>query len=222
MDWGQTAITLVTVLIGSGLIQFFFTRKDKQKEDSKIDHDEKMKKEMKDHLTKVNDQWRVDYCDKNAKAIADLAKEVKDGLAEREAKGLQRYEEHHLTIEKMNVQHQKDFIALKEAIQKLTDNDSKITQSIEKIAEKQDIMADSLIGQAHDRIIFLTDKISERGAITIKEKSTLASMYEPYRKLGGNGHCATAVTYVNTLKVVSDDEAKEMDIKIKNKQREII
>ena len=222
MDWLQTGVTLLTVLIGSGLIQWWFARKDKQKEDAKKNHDEEIKKEMKDHLTNVNSKWKEDYCDKNAKAIADLAQEVRDGLAEREAKGLQRYEEHHLTIEKMSVQHQKDFLALKEAIQKLTDNDTKITQSIEKIAEKQDIMADSLIGQAHDRIIFLTDKISERGAITIKEKATLTSMYEPYRKLGGNGHCATAVTHVNTLKVVSDDEAKEMDIRIKNKQREIV
>lgn len=219
MDWGQTIVTLITVLVGSGLIQFFFTRKDAKKKEAKIDHDEEMKKDMRDHLTSVNNKWKEDYCDKNAKAIADLADEVKTGLEERETKGLQRYEEHKLVIEKMSVQHQKDFIALKDAIQKLTENDSKITASIEKMANKQDVIADSLIGQAHDRIIFLTDKISERGAITIKEKATLASMYEPYKKLGGNGHCATAVAYVNTLKVVSDDEAKAMDIQIK-KQRE--
>lgn len=222
MDWMQTGITLLTVLIGSGLIQFFFTRKDKQKEDEKKDNAETIKKEMKDHLTQVNDKWKVDYCDKNSQAIQALREEVTTGLEERERRGAQRFEEHKIAIERMNLEHQKDFQELKVAIQQLTENDTKITNSITKIADKQDVMADSLIGQAHDRIIYLTDKISERGAITIKEKATLTSMYEPYKKLGGNGHCATAIQHMETLKVISDDEAREMDIKLKNKQRAIV
>ncbi len=217
MDWGQIAITAITVIISSGIIQFFVTRRDKKVEDGKKNHEEELKKEMKDHLTNVNDKWKIDYCDKNAKAIEDLIKEVRIGLADREETGKRRYDEHHLTIEKMNVEHQKDYLDLKKAIEKLTENDTTITESIKKIAEKQDIMADSLIGQAHDRIIFLTDKIAEREAITIKERATLDSMYEPYKKLGGNGLCATAMHHIDTLKVVSDDEAKEMDKELKRK-----
>ena len=220
MDWGQTIITLLTVLIGSGLIQFFFNRKDKQKEDAKKDSAETIKKEMKDHLTNVNNKWKVDYCDKNAKAINDLIVEVREGLDARERKGKERYDEHHLSIEKMNIEHKKDFFALKEAIDKLTENDTKITDSITKIAEKQEVMADSLVGQAHDRIIFLSDKITERGVVTLKEKATLKSMYEPYKKLGGNGHCETAINYVSTLPVVTDEEAKKIELKIKKKQQE--
>ena len=222
MDWTQIGVTALTVILSSGIIQFFVSRKDKQKEDEKKDNADAIKKEMKDHLTDVNSKWKVDYCDKNAQAIEAIGQEVRQGLEEREKKGFQRYEEHRLAIEKMNLEHQKDFQELKVAIQKLTENDTKITESISKIANKQDVMADSLIGQAHDRIIYLTDKISERGAITIKEKATLTSMYEPYKKLGGNGHCATAIHHMETLKVVSDDEAREMDIKLKNKQREIV
>ena len=196
VDLTPMLTTIGCAVIGSsagfGFIQFLISRHDKKKEDAKID------------------QFDI------------LRKEFQQGLDERENTGKKRYDEHRLAIEQMNLNHQKDFMELKKAIEKLTENDTKITNSIEKMADKQDIMADSLIGQAHDRIIYLTDKISERGAITIKEKSTLSSMYEPYRKLGGNGHCRTAVEYVDTLNVVSDDEAKEMDIRIKNKQREIV
>lgn len=213
MDWGQILVTLVTVIIGSGLIQFFFQRKDKQKEDAKKDNAESIKHDMKEHLTNVNNQWKIDYCDKNSKAIADLTNEVKEGLAEREKVGLQRFEEHKLAIEKMTIEHQKDFLELKRAIQKLAENDVKITDSLRDMADKQGNMAESLVGQAHDRIIFLTDKISHRGAITNKEKATITSMYTPYKKLGGNGEVQEAVEYVRTLPTISDDDARERDVK---------
>lgn len=213
MDWTQIAITAVTVLLSSGIIQFFVTRKDKKKEDAKTDHDEAIKKELKDHLTNVNDKWKETYCDKNAQAIAELTKEVKQGLEEREAMGRKRYDEHHLSIEKMSLQHQKDFQTLLEAIKQLENNDTRVTESLDKIANKQETMAESLIGMSHDKLIFMTDKIAERGAITLKEKATLESIYVPYHKLGGNSHCSTAMEYMKTLPVVSDEEAKNMDAK---------
>lgn len=219
MDWTQIAVTGITVLLTSGIIQFFVNRKDKQKDDAKKDHDEVLKQDMKDHLTNVNNKWKEDYCDKNAKAIADLAVEVKNGLEEREATGHRRYEEHRIAIKEMAVQHEKEFLELKKAIDKLTENDIKITDSISKMANKQEIMADSLVGQAHDRILFLTDKITERGAITNKEKATIDSMYEPYKRLGGNGYVSTSVQYVKALKTVSEEEAREMDINNKRKQQ---
>lgn len=219
MDWTQVLITGVTVLISSGIIQFFVTRKDKQKEDAKQNHDETIKKDMRDHLTNVNAKWKLDYCDKNAKAIADLAEEVKVGLAEREAMGKKRYDEHHLSIERMDLQHQKDAQALFEAIRQLEANNTKITDSLVKIADKQEIMAESLVGQAHDRILFLTDKISERGAITNREKATIKSMYEPYKKLGGNGVVSENVNYIMGLTVVSEEDARQMDIENKRKEK---
>lgn len=214
MDWGQTLVTLLGVIIGSGLIQFFFQRKDKQKEDEKKNNAETIKKEMKDHLTNVNNQWKVDYCDKNSQAIEKLAEDVKEGLEEREKTGFKRFEEHKLAIEKMNIEHQKDFLELKRAIQKLTENDTNITESLTNMANKQEYMAESLVGQAHDRIIFLTDRISIRGAITNKEKATITSMYNPYSKLGGNGEVKEAVDYVRTLPTITDDEARDRDMKI--------
>ena len=215
MDVTQLVISLIGTAIGGGavlgFIQFLITRRDKKREEEKIDHDEEMKKEMRDHLTNVNAKWKVDYCDKNAKAINDLIVEVRDGLSKREETGKQRYDEHHMAIKELSLQHQSEFLELKKAIDQLTENDTKITSSLQKMSDTQECMADSLLGISHDRIIFLTDKISERGAITNKEKATIKSMYEPYRKLGGNGEVQEAVEYVRTLPTKTDAEAKEMD-----------
>ena len=180
----ETLITIISILIGSGLIQFFVTRKDKKIEDSK-----------------------------NSK-YEELRQEFQKGLNEREGTGELRYEEHKKTIEQMNIAYQKDFKELKDAIVKLTDNDTKITDSIQKMSDIQELMAESLLGLSHDKIISTTDKIAMRGAITIKEQATLDSMYKPYASLGGNGHCKKAMEYVSKLSVISDEEARKRDAEL--------
>lgn len=224
MDVTQIILTVVGSVIGSGavfgFVQFLITRRDKKKEEAKHDHDEELKQEMKDHLTNVNAQWKVDYCDKNAKAINDLVEEVRIGLADREAMGKKRYDEHHLAIEKLSIQHQKEFLELKKAIDALTANDTKITASLQNISETQKDIAGSLLGLSHDKIIYLTDRIAERGAITIKEKATISSIYNPYSNLGGNGECKLAFEHVMGLKVVSDEEARKLDAALKLKRHD--
>ena len=173
---------------GNGLVQFLINRRDKKKEDQK---NEELKK---------------------------LREEFKEGLDDREKTGKARYDEHHLAIEKMDFQHQKDFQELKDAIRLLTENDTKITKSIESLSETQSIMADSLVGLAHDRIIQHTDRIAERGAITNKEKATLRSMYNPYHRLGGNGEVQEAFEYVLTLPTVSEETAHERDKDLRRKE----
>lgn len=64
----QTLLTFAGVIIGSGIIQFFIGRKDKKKEDEKTD----IRKELKQHLTDVNSDWKIRYCDKNYAAIEQL------------------------------------------------------------------------------------------------------------------------------------------------------
>lgn len=217
MDWIQTLITFLGIVVGSGLIQFFFNRKDKQKEDAKKDNAETIKKEMKDHLTNVNNQWKIDYCDKNAKAIADLTTEVREGLKAREETGKRRYDEHALSIKELSIQHQNEFLELKKAIDQLTKNDTNITSNIEKMSNKQDVIADGMVGIAHDRIVFLTDKIIERGAVTMKEKATLESIYVPYQKMGGNSYAKKGMEHVDKLSVVTEEEAEKMDKKLKER-----
>lgn len=176
-----SVITVVGVISGSGIIQFFVNRRDNKKEAVR------------------------------AQAFETLREEFRNGLQAREDKGRERYEQHSQDIKKMQLQHEQDFKELKQAVQQLTDNDSKITNNMDQLKETQAAIAESLVGMAHDRIIQRTDKISERGSITNKEKATLKSMYDPYHRLGGNGEVREAFEYVLTLPVVSEDQAREKD-----------
>lgn len=170
MDWVQTGVTIVTVVISSGIIQFFVNRKDKKKEDEKTD----IRTEMKQHLTNVNNDWKIKYCDKNWEAIQQL----------------------------------------NTAIQKLTENDSRITHSIEMMADKQDTIALANVGMVHNTIIRFTDPIIQRNAVTYEELSTLDSLYQPYSKLGGNGECKRRYDDVNKLPKISKEEAHDKDREI--------
>ena len=207
--------TIICAVIGSsagfGFIQYLITRKDKKEEDKKKNHEEELKQEMKDHLKSVNDKWKEDYCDKNAKAIAELVEEVRIGLAEREEKGLQRYTEHSKAIKKLDEERQRDLLEIKQVIEKLTENDTKIAESIKKIADKQDIMAEASVGMIHNTLIRFTDPIIERNAVTYEELDTLDSLYLPYSRLGGNGECKRRYNDVNKLKKISKEEAFELD-----------
>lgn len=75
-----------------------------------------------------------------------------------------------------------------------------------------------LLALGHDKILYLTDKYVRRGAITLKEKRNLKFLYEPYADCGGNGDCKTGYEACEKLWVVSDDEADELDAKLKRKE----
>lgn len=195
-DWTPIVVAIISVVgvaLSSGIIQFFVNRKDQQRQ------------------TSLN------------VAIEELRKEFQKGLDEREATGASRYEEHQKAINEMKAEHVKDFKALQNAIDQLAKNDTRITNNIEEIAKTQSVIAESHVGQAHDRIIFLIDRIAARGSITNKEKATIKSMYEPYRKLGGNGEVKEAFEYAMTLPTVSDDKARQLDLDNRRKEyREIV
>ena len=99
---------LVLIMAGGGTVaallkffEFLIQHINHKKERAEDKEENDIRKELKDHLTNVNNQWKLDYCDVNAKAIADLAKEVREGLADREAKGAERYQEHKESIEEL-------------------------------------------------------------------------------------------------------------------------
>ena len=196
---------LILVIAGGGtvaailkfiefLIQHFTHKQERQEE--REDND--IREELKDHLTNVNNQWKVDYCDVNAKAIADLAQEVRDGLADREAKGAERYQEHRESIEE-----------LRQAMIKLAEN----TEETKKLGGH---MGQSLMALTHDKLIYLGKCYQRRGAITLAEKNNLKLLYTPYHDgLGGNSDGEGYYTYCMNLPVVTDEEAMEMDKKNK-------
>lgn len=192
------AITIVSVILGSGLVQFLLTRKDKKQEDAKKDNADTIKKDMKDHLTEVNNKWKADYCDKNSKLIEELTRDVKLGLEQREQKGLERYQEH------------------KEAISELREALIALTKDAEDRKTLESYMASSLLAITHDKLVYLGKTYQKRGAITLAEKNNMKMLYTPYHDgLGGNSDGEGYYTYCMHLPVVTDEEAAEMDKKNK-------
>ena len=166
MDWLQLIITLIGVILGSGLIQFFVNRKDSKQEQLK-----------------------------------QIQKELKDGLDEREATGKSRYLEHKEAIQK-----------LEEVIFQLTKNDTEQSKYMRYIGEE-------LMGLAHDKLVSLTDHYQERGSITLKEKATLEAIYKPYHDgLGGNGDGKIGYEFAMKLPIVTDSQAREIDLEIEKKK----
>lgn len=61
---------------------------------------------------------------------------------------------------------------------------------------------DMLIGLGHDRIMFLGMRYIERGWITQDEYENLSVyLYEPYKKLGGNGSAHRVMQDVDKLPI---------------------
>lgn len=76
---------------------------------------------------------------------------------------------------------------------------------ITKIGEKKDVRTQMLIGLGHDRIIYLGMKYIEKGEITQSEYENLHKyLYEPYKKMGGNGSAERIMKEVDNLKIVPD------------------
>lgn len=163
------------------LIKFFVSRKDKKQErqEDRADDIGNLRTELKKHLDDTNADWKTTYCDKNAKAIADVAKELSDLGT------------------------------------KLTDNVLLLTNTVTEIKENNSNIGDAINGIIHDRIIHNVDGFIDRGGITQDELATLTSMYEPYRKLGGNGNVQTAYEIAAKLPIISKEQAIKRDNEIR-------
>ena len=203
MDVGQIILTVIGALVSSGamfgFIQFMITRKDKKEEKAQSNELGALEDKLKKHLEVTNQGWKETYCDKNSQMIANLAKEVRDGLEEREQKGVERYQEHRESIEE-----------LRNAVLKLTE-DSAARAKYEKS------MGESLMALTHDKLVYLGSVYQKRGAITLREKNNLKLLYAPYHDgLGGNSDGEGYFNFCMNLPVITEEEAMEMDSKKKN------
>lgn len=71
--------------------------------------------------------------------------------------------------------------------------------------EKKSARNRMLLGLGHDRIIYLAMKYVEKGEITQGEYENLNKyLYEPYKKMGGNGTAERWMQEVNRLRIVPD------------------
>lgn len=73
------------------------------------------------------------------------------------------------------------------------------------ILEKKSARSKMLLGLGHDRIMYLGMKYIEKGEITQSEYENLRKyLYEPYKKMGGNGTAERLMEEINKLKIVQD------------------
>lgn len=79
-------------------------------------------------------------------------------------------------------------------------------------------MRNMILGLGHDKLLYLTDKFAERGGITQKERRNLKYLYDPYIGLGGNGDCQIGYETCEKLPTLTDDEAAELDGRIKRRE----
>lgn len=188
------ALQIILTILGSGalfsFLQFLIQRKD-TKEDKEID-----------------------------KKFENIEKQLKEGLDEREKTGAERFATHEKSITEIMEVHKRDLEKLLQTFDELKEHDERVEKTINQIAENQKNVCDSLTGLAHDKIVYMTDKITERGYITLKERATLDSIYQPYKAMGGNSHAKAGYDHVIELDVISDDKAKEMDDIIKLDRRD--
>lgn len=91
-----------------------------------------------------------------------------------------------------------------------------------RVSECEKNQSNMILGLGHDKILYLTDKIMLRGCITLKELTNLKYLYEPYKKLGGNGDCETGYNACIKLPIVSDNEAYRLDTERKRNEYSIV
>lgn len=76
---------------------------------------------------------------------------------------------------------------------------------INRLIDKKSARSKMLLGLGHDRIMYLGSKYIEHNQITQSEYENLYKyLYEPYKKMGGNGTAERLMQEVNKLKIVPD------------------
>lgn len=76
---------------------------------------------------------------------------------------------------------------------------------ITKIVDKKSAKTKMILGLGHDRIMTLGMKYIERGKITRSEYENLRKyLFEPYKKMGGNGVAERLMNQIDRLEMVPD------------------
>lgn len=79
-----------------------------------------------------------------------------------------------------------------------------------KLVDKKSAKTKMILGLGHDRIMFLGTKYIERGYITQSEYENLFKyLYEPYKKMGGNGSADRLMREVDKVHMVPDSHLFE-------------
>lgn len=83
---------------------------------------------------------------------------------------------------------------------------------IQSRLSKNDSKSRMLVGLGHDRIIELGMIYIRRGCITQDEYENLVEyLYEPYKKLGGNGTAKRVIEEIDKLPIVSNEVVNHIE-----------
>lgn len=76
---------------------------------------------------------------------------------------------------------------------------------VTKFLDRKSAKTKMILGLGHDRIMDLGMRYIEKGQITQSEYENLYKyLYEPYKKMGGNGSAERLMREVDKLKIVPD------------------
>ena len=160
-------------------------------------------------------QFLITRSDNKKDKIKALENQIIDTLDTYEKTNKSRYDEHETAISELHIQQQRDYQALKKAVNEISD-------SMKKLITKQDVISAINVGMVHNMIIDFTNPIIERNAVTYEELATLDSLYIPYSKLGGNGECKRRYEDVNKLTKITKERAIKKDKELETKRYKIL
>ena len=156
-------------------------------------------------------QFLITRKDNKQDKIKTLENQIIDVLNTCEETSKSRYDKHETAISELHIQQQRDYQALKNAINDISD-------SVKKLVTTQDVISAINVGMVHNMIIDFTNPIIERNAVTYEELATLDSLYIPYNKLGGNGECKRRYEDVNKLTKITKERAIKKDKELEAKR----
>lgn len=156
-------------------------------------------------------QFLITRHDNKKDKIKVLEQKIIDVLDTCETTSKSRYDEHETAIKELDFQRQKDYKALKEAL-------NQQSTVLDKLATTQEVITAINVGMVHNIIIEFSNPIIEREAVTYEELATLDSLYVPYSKLGGNGECKRRYEDINKLTKISKERAIKKDKELEAKR----
>ncbi len=114
--------------------------------------------------------------------------------------------------------HTKSIEELTDVSNQLKDNVIILTETVKSMKDYNIHVGNAVQGIIHDRMIHNVDCYIARGSITREELTTLTSMYDPYKALGGNGSVKDAYEIANDLPIVTKEEAARLDLELERKK----
>lgn len=163
-------------------------------------------------------QFLIGRFDKRHDRLADLKKDIDEGLDSVRKVSDTRFNQYLESLEKAEESRKQSYADIQSSINQLIENDNRFSKNIEQMSAKQNIVASANVGLIHNEIISFTNPIIERNAVTYGELATLDSLYIPYSKLGGNGECKRRYEDVNKLPKLTKEEALEKDRELETKR----